>query len=50
MRKRIKSKKKTADTLKDIDSNLDIVLSILAKLTLVAMSIATLKQVICLLF
>lgn len=46
----MKQKKKTADILKEIDSNLDIVLSILSKLALVAMSIATIYQIICLLF
>ncbi len=41
-----KNKKKAADTLKEIDSNLDIALSILTKLTLLAMGIKTLIEVL----
>ncbi len=41
----MKDKKKTAEILKEIDSNLDTILSILAKLTLVSMSIKTIIQV-----
>lgn len=41
-----KDKKKTADTLKEIDSNLDIALSIITKLTLLAMGIKTLIEVL----
>lgn len=41
----MKQKKKTAEILKEIDSNLDTVLNILAKLTLVSMSIKTIIQV-----
>lgn len=41
-----KGKKKTADTLKEIDSNLDIALSIITKLTLLAMGIKTLIEVL----
>ena len=41
-----KGKKKAADTLKEIDSNLDIALSIITKLTLLAMGIKTLIEVL----
>lgn len=41
-----KDKKKAADTLKEIDSNLDIALSIITKLTLLAMGIKTLIEVL----
>lgn len=37
--------KKTADILRDIDSGLDTVLSILAKLALVSMSIRTILEI-----
>lgn len=48
MAKRIKVrvKKKTANVLKDIDSNLNTVLSILTKLALVAMSIKTVIEIL----
>lgn len=39
-------KKKTAEVLKNIDSNLDTVLSILTKLALVAMSIKTVIEIL----
>lgn len=42
----MKRKKKTAEILKEIDSCLDTVLSILSKLALVAMSIATIVQIV----
>ncbi len=42
----MKSKKKTAEILKEIDSNLDTVLSILGKLALVGASIKTIIDVI----
>jgi hypothetical protein len=42
----MKEKKKTAEILKEIDSNLDTVLSILGKLALVAASIKTIIDVI----
>jgi len=45
-----KQKKTAAEILSEIDSNLDIVLSILSKLALVAMSIATIVQIIHMLF
>lgn len=38
-------KKKTAEILKEIDRNLDTVLSILSKLALVAMGIKTIIEV-----
>lgn len=38
-------KKKTAEILKEIDSNLDTVLNILAKLALVSMSIKTIIEI-----
>ena len=41
----MKEKKKTVEILKEIDSNLDTVLSILAKLALVSMSIKTIIEV-----
>lgn len=41
-----KGEKKTADILKEIDSNLDIALSIITKLTLLAMGIKTLIEVL----
>ena len=41
----MKRKKKTAEILKEIDSNLDIVLSILTKLALVAMGVKTIIQI-----
>lgn len=43
---KVKSKKKTAEILKEIDSNLDTVLSILGKLALVGASIKTIIDVI----
>lgn len=46
----MKRKKKTAEILSEIDSNLDKVLSILSKLALVAMSVATIWQIIRTLF
>lgn len=46
----MKRKKKTAEILSEIDSNLDKVLSILSKLALVTMSIATIVQIIRTLF
>jgi hypothetical protein len=46
----MKRKKTAAEILEEINSNLDIVLSILSKLALVAMSIATIWQIIGLLF
>lgn len=46
MRKSVKSKKKTAEALKEIDSNLDIVLSILSKLALVAMGVKTIIEIV----
>lgn len=46
----MKRKKKTAEILTEIDSNLDKVLSILSKLALVTMSIATIVQIIRTLF
>lgn len=39
-------KKKTAEILKEIDRNLDTVLSILTKLALVAMSVKTIIDII----
>ena len=47
---KVKRKKKTAEILSEIDSNLDKVLSILSKLALVAMSVATIWQIIRTLF
>lgn len=46
----MKRKKKTAEILSEIDSNLDKVLSILSKLALATMSVATIWQIIRLLF
>ena len=46
----MKRKKKTADILKDIDRNLDTVLSILAKLALVGMGIKTIAEILSSLF
>ena len=43
---KVKSKKKPAEILKEIDRNLDRVLSILTKLALVAMSIKTIIEII----
>ncbi len=42
----MKNKKKAAEILSDIDSNLDKVLSILTKLALVAMSIKTIIEIL----
>lgn len=42
----MKRKKKAAEILTEIDSNLDKVLSILAKLALVAMSVKTIVEII----
>lgn len=42
----MKEKKKTAEILKEIDSNLDTVLSILTKLALVAMGVKTIIQIV----
>lgn len=42
----MKGKKKTAEILKEIDSNLDRVLNILTKLALAAMSIKTIIEII----
>lgn len=42
----MKRKKKTAEILSEIDSNLDTVLSIITKLTLAAMSIRTLLEIL----
>lgn len=42
----MEDKKKTAEILKEIDSNLDTVLNILGKLALVAASIKTIIDVI----
>jgi len=42
----MKRKKKTAEILKEIDSNLDTVLSILGKLALVAMGVKTIIQIV----
>ncbi len=39
-------KKKAADILKEIDSNLDRVLNILTKLALIAMSIKTIVEIL----
>gem|GEM_PF-3180434 len=41
----MKDKRKTAEILKEIDSNLDIVLNVLAKLALVSMSIKTIVEI-----
>ena len=41
----MKNKKKAAEILKEIDSNLDKVLNILAKLALVSMSIKTIIEI-----
>lgn len=43
---KMKSKKKAAEILKEIDSDLDTVLSILTKLALVAMSIKTIAEIL----
>lgn len=42
----MKNKKKAAEILSDIDSNLDKVLAILTKLALVAMSIKTIIEIL----
>jgi hypothetical protein len=42
----LKDKKKPAEILKEIDRNLDTVLSILSKLALVTMSIKTIIDII----
>lgn len=42
----MKKKKKTAEILKEIDSNLDVVLSILTKLALVAMGVKTIIEIL----
>ncbi|MDE6426409.1 MAG: hypothetical protein K2K89_09805 [Ruminococcus sp.] len=42
----MKRKKKTAEILKEIDSNLDTVLSILTKLALVVMGVKTIIEII----
>lgn len=42
----MENKKKAAEILKEIDSNLDTVLSILTKLALVAMSINTIAEIL----
>lgn len=41
----MKKKKKAAEILKEIDSNLDTVLNILAKLALVSMSVRTITEI-----
>lgn len=41
----MKGKEKTAEVLKEIDSNLDTVLNVLAKLALVSMSIKTIIEI-----
>lgn len=41
----MKQKKKADEILKEIDSNLDIVLNVLAKLALVSMSIKTIIEI-----
>ena len=41
----MKNKKKAAEILKEIDSNLDTVLNVLAKLALVSMSIKTIIEI-----
>ena len=41
----MKRKKKAAEILKEIDSNLDTVLNVLAKLALVSMSIKTIIDI-----
>ena len=46
----MKRKKKAADILKEIDSNLDTVLSIVTKLALVAMGIKTVVEILITLF
>lgn len=46
----MKNKKKTADILRDIDRNLDTVLSILTKLALVGMGIRTIAEILSSLF
>lgn len=42
---KMKKKKKAAEILKEIDSNLDTVLNILAKLALVSMSVRTITEI-----
>lgn len=42
----MKDKKKPAEILKEIDRNLDTVLSILSKLALVSMSIKTIVEIL----
>lgn len=46
MKRRIKSKKKAVNILKEIDSNLNIVLSILTKLALAAMGVKTIAEIV----
>ncbi|MEE0440190.1 MAG: hypothetical protein UDB15_07290 [Ruminococcus sp.] len=41
----MKGKKKTAEILKEIDSNLDTALNVLTKLALVSMSIKTIIEI-----
>ena len=43
---KVENKKKAAEILKEIDSDLDTVLSILTKLALVAMSIKTIAEIL----
>ena len=42
----MEQKKKTAEILKEIDRNLDTVLSILSKLALVAMGVKTIIEIL----
>ena len=42
----MRRKKKAAEILKEIDSNLDTVLSILTKLALIAMGIKTIAEIL----
>ncbi len=42
----MKNKKKAAEILKEIDSNLDTVLSILSKLALAAMGVKTIIEIL----
>lgn len=42
----MKDKKKATEILKEIDSNLDIVLSILTKLALTAMGVKTIIEIL----
>lgn len=46
----MKRKKKAAEILKEIDSNLDTVLSIITKLALVAMGVKTIVEILAALF